>query len=68
MSKEIDYSNLVYHFKGLTYPINFAIFGGPVYTYDQLKQVEKVEKQQAEKQQKDVKKELNNFRKSKAWK
>ena len=35
MSKEIDYSNLVYHFKGATRPINFAIFGGPMYTYDQ---------------------------------
>ena len=37
MSKEIDYSNLVYHLKSETNPVNFAIFGGPMYTYDQLK-------------------------------
>ena len=37
MSKEINYNNLVYHFEGPTNPINFAIFDGPVYTYDQLK-------------------------------
>ena len=37
MNKEINYSNLVYHFKGPTNPINFSVFGGPIYTYDQLK-------------------------------
>ena len=35
--KEIDYTNLVYDFKGLTPPINFVKFGGPMYTYNQLK-------------------------------
>ena len=37
MSQEIDYGNLVYDFKGRTHPINVAIFGGPMYSYDQLK-------------------------------
>ena len=37
MSKEISYGNLVYDFKGPTPSINFAIFGGPMYTYNQLK-------------------------------
>ena len=32
MSKEIDYGNLVYNFKGPTTSINFTIFGGPMYT------------------------------------
>ena len=32
MSREINYSNLVYDFKGPTPSINFAIFGGPIYT------------------------------------
>ena len=52
LSKEIDYSNLVYHFKGLTHPINFSIFGGPMYTDDQLKNGD-ISLQQVEKQQKD---------------
>ena len=37
MSREIGHSNLVYDFKGATPSINFAVFGGPMYTYDQLK-------------------------------
>ena len=37
MSREVNYSNLVYDFKGRTPSINCAIFGGPVYTYNQLK-------------------------------
>ena len=37
MSKEIIYGNLVYDFKGPTPSINFAVFGGPIYTYNQLK-------------------------------
>ena len=36
-SKEINYSNLVYDFKGPTPSMNFAIFWGPMYTYNQLK-------------------------------
>ena len=37
MSRETNYSNLVYNFKGATPSINFAIFGGPMHTYNQLK-------------------------------
>ena len=58
MSKEIDYSNLVYHFKGPTHPVNFAIFGDPMYTYDQLKNGD-ISLQQVEKKEKDFEKELN---------
>ena len=41
MSKEINYSNLVYDFKGPNPSINFAIFGGPTYTYNKSKNGEK---------------------------
>ena len=41
ISKDINYSNSVYDFKGPTASINFAIFGGPMYTYNQLKNGEK---------------------------
>ena len=41
MSKEINYSNLVYDFKRPAASVNFAIFGGPMYTYNQLKNGEK---------------------------
>ena len=34
MSKEINYGNLVYSFKGLTLSINFAVFRGPMYTHN----------------------------------
>ena len=60
MSKEINYSNLVYHFEGPTNSINFAIFGGPMYTYNQLKN-DDTTLQKVEKQQKDFKKELNEI-------
>ena len=52
MSKEISYGNLVYDFEGPTPSINFAIFEGPMRTYDQLKNGEKT-LQQAEKEQED---------------
>ena len=52
MSREIDHSNLTYNFKGPTHPISFAKFGGPMYTYNQLKNGEKT-LQQVEKEQKD---------------
>ena len=51
MSKEIDYGKLVYDFKGPTPSINFVIFEGPIYTYNQLKDGEK-RLQQLEEQQK----------------
>ena len=49
MSRKVDYSNLTYIFKGLTYPISFAKYGGPMYAYNQLKNGEKT-LQQVEKQ------------------
>ena len=60
MSREINYSNLVYDFKGATRSINFAIFGGPIYTYNQLKNGEKT-LQQVEEEQKYFKKDLNEI-------
>ena len=51
MSREINYSNLVYDFKGPAPSINFAIFGGPTCTYNQLKTGEKT-LQQVEEEQK----------------
>ena len=60
MSREIDYKNLVYGFKGPTSSISFSKFAGPMYTYDQLKNGETT-LQQVEKQQKDFKRELNEI-------
>ena len=60
MSKEINYSNLVSNFKGSTPSISFTKFGGPMYSYNQLKNGDKT-LQQVEKQQKDLKKELNEI-------
>ena len=37
MSKEINYGKLVYDFEGPNPSINFATFGGPMYTYNHLK-------------------------------
>ena len=51
MSREINYSNLVYDFKGPTPLVNLTIFGGPMYTYNQLKNGEKT-LQQVEEEQK----------------
>ena len=55
MSTEIDYNNLVSDFKGPTTSITFIKFGGPMYTYDQLKKSDKTT-QQVGKQQEDFKK------------
>ena len=41
MSKEINCNNLVYDFKGATSSISFTEFGGPMYTYDQLRKGDK---------------------------
>ena len=60
MSREINYSNLVYNFKGATPSINFAIFGGPMYTYNQLKNGKKT-LQQVDEEQKYFKKDLNKI-------
>ena len=39
--REINYSSLVYDFKGSIALISFFKFGGPIYTYDELKKGEK---------------------------
>ena len=48
--REINYSSLVYDFKGSIALISFFKFGGPIYTYDELKKGEKT-LQQVEKEQ-----------------
>ena len=60
VSREISYGNLVYDFKGPTPSINFAIFGGPMGTYNQLKNGDKT-LQQVEKEQEDFWKYLNEI-------
>ena len=60
MSMEINYNNLVFNFKGLTSLISFTKFGGPMYTYNQLKNGDTT-LQQIEKQQKDFRNELNEI-------
>ena len=52
MSREISYTNLVYAFKGPTPSINFAILGGPMYTYNKFKNGEKTLQQVEEDQKK----------------
>ena len=41
MSKEIDYYNLVYMFKGPTKATSFTKFAGPMFAFDQLKKAKK---------------------------
>ena len=60
MSSEIDYKNLVYGFEGSAPSINFAIFGGPVYNYNKLKNGDKT-LQQVEKEQENFKKDFNEI-------
>ena len=50
MSREINYSNLVYDFKVSTPSVNFAMFGDPMYTYNQLKNGKKTVPQVKEEQ------------------
>ena len=52
MSRKVNYSNLVYNFKGQNSSISFVEFVGAMYTYDQLKKGDKT-LQQAEKEQED---------------
>ena len=60
MSDKIDFDNLIYNFKGPTSSINFGKFGGPMYIYGHMKNGDTT-LQQVEKQQKDLKKELNEI-------
>ena len=52
ISREINQSSLVYDFKGPNASINFATFGSPMYTYNQLKNGEKT-LQQVEEEEED---------------
>ena len=61
ISREINYSNLVYDFKDPTPSTSFTKFGGAMYTYNQLKNGEKT-LQQKEKDQKNFKSELNEIK------
>ena len=61
MSREINYSNLVYDFKSQTHSISFSEFGGPIHNYKQLKNGEKT-LQQIEKNLKKFKSELNEIK------
>ena len=49
MRDKIDYSKLIYDFKGPTPPVDFAKFEGPIYIYDDMKDG-KTTLQQVEKQ------------------
>ena len=60
MSKEVNYINLVYDFKGPTPLLKFTKFGGPMYTYNQLKNDEKTI-QQVEEDQKKFNSKLNEI-------
>ena len=64
MTREMNYNSLVYHFKDSHIsPISFTEFGGPLYTYDQLKKGDKTLKQ-VEEEQKIFKSELGQ---TKSW-
>ena len=52
MRDKIDFSNLIYDFKGEIVPIDFAKFEGPIYIYNDIKDG-KTTLQQVENQQKD---------------
>ena len=67
ISRKVNYSHLVYDFKGPTPSINFPIFGSPMYTYNQLRNREK-KLQQVEEQKKYLKKDLNKIEKHKSEK
>ena len=60
MRDKIDFSSLIYNFKGQTASINLGKFGGPVYIYGHMKNGDTT-LQQVEKQQKDFKKELDEI-------
>ena len=56
MSDKIDFDN----FKGPTFSINFGKIGGPMYIYGHVENGD-ITLQQIEKQQKDLKKEINEM-------
>ena len=42
MNREFNFNNLIYHFKGPSPSIGFTEFAGPMYTYNQLKNGNKI--------------------------
>ena len=54
MSREINHNNLTYNPKGSSPSISFNKFEGPMYTYNQFKNGNKIS-QQVEEEQKDFK-------------
>ena len=61
MSREINYNNSVYVFKGPTSSISFTEFESPMYPYNQFKKGDKT-LQQVEKEQKKFKSELGQIK------
>ena len=61
MSKKVNYGNLVYDFKGTTPSKKFVKFEGPMYTYNQLKNSNKI-LQQVEEEEKYFKKDLHEIK------
>ena len=57
ISRQINFNDLIYHFKGSSPSIRFTEFGGPMYTYNQLKTDDKT-LQQVEEQKNNNKWEL----------
>ena len=52
MSREINFNNVIYHFKSSSPSIRFTEFEGPMYTYNQLKNGDKTLSQVEEDQAK----------------
>ena len=52
MSREINFNNVIYHFKSSSPSIRFTEFEGPMYTYNQLKNGDKTLSQVEEDQRK----------------
>ena len=42
MNREFNFNNLIYHFKDPSPSIGFTEFAGPMYTYNQLKNCNKI--------------------------
>ena len=61
ISKEINFNNLTYHFKGSnTAPINFIDFRGPMHIYNEIKNVN-ISIEKTEEDQKQFKSQLNEI-------
>ena len=41
LSREINFNNLIYHFKGSSISTSFTVFGGPMHAYNHLKNGDK---------------------------